>query len=59
MDEANRSVPILRVHDGEEEEDGMDMDDGEWIFDDDDGKGEVLEDEPEEKDFIYNRVHRG
>jgi protein-serine/threonine kinase len=43
VDEEGRSVPILRVHDGEED-DGMDVDDGKWIFDDEDGEGEVLED---------------
>ena len=46
VDEEGKSVPILRIHDGEED-DGMDVDDGEWIFDDEDGKGEVLEDGPE------------
>ena len=49
VDEEGRSVPILRVHDGEQD-DGMEVDDGEWIFDDEDGKCEDLEDEPEEEE---------
>lgn len=51
VDEEGRSVPILRVHDGGEA-DAMDVDDGEWIFDDEDGEGKALEGEPEEEEGL-------